>query len=229
MIQSSLSTGRGSGAGAGVLSEPAFGSAAVTATAGRAASLGACRCPRVGPLRLRHSVRSPRRCRARQLGRALQRRSLPTSQTSPLGGIPRANSTGRAGAQRCPCPPATASVPPWCSARCTPDNRRDTACVRYLESIQMLNNIRKVCILPDMPMVGLTHKRAVSSRKAQCAVSRRPLPGAERLAGRSIGRWCGTLHRRGCRHDGSDAGQPEFCRCYRCPLCGHRRSGPAQR
>jgi hypothetical protein len=37
--------------------------------------------------------------------------------------------------------------------------------VRYRESVQMLNNIRKVCILPDMPMVGLTHKRGVSSEQ----------------------------------------------------------------
>jgi hypothetical protein len=35
--------------------------------------------------------------------------------------------------------------------------------VRYRESVQMLNNILKVCILPNMPMVGLTHERAVSS------------------------------------------------------------------
>jgi PPE-repeat protein len=96
MYQSALSTSLGSGAGAGVLSEPAFGSGAVTATAGRAASLGALSVPQnwtsAAPAFSQVASALPSAS-----GASATTPVLPTSQTSPLG-VPRANSTGRAGA-----------------------------------------------------------------------------------------------------------------------------------
>ncbi len=92
MSGSVMSAGVGSGAGA--LSSPGLGGTAVTATAGRAASLGPLSVPQgwtsAAPAFSQVASALPNGPRATPT-------VVPTSQTSPLG-VPRANSTGRAGA-----------------------------------------------------------------------------------------------------------------------------------
>jgi PPE-repeat protein len=96
MSGSVMSTGVGSGAGA--LSSPGIGGTAVTATAGRAASLGELSVPQgwtsAAPAFSQVASALPS-------GARVASPVVPASQTSPFG-LPRANSTGRAGADSRP-------------------------------------------------------------------------------------------------------------------------------
>jgi PPE-repeat protein len=96
MSGSAMSTGVGSGAGA--LSSPGIGGTAVTATAGRAASLGALSVPQgwtsAAPAFSHVASALPS-------GGRVTTPVVPASQTSPLA-LPRANSTGRADADSSP-------------------------------------------------------------------------------------------------------------------------------
>jgi PPE-repeat protein len=91
-------TGAGVGSGAGALGSPGIGGTAVTATAGRAASLGALSVPQgwtsAAPAFSQVASALPSGPRATPP-------VVPASQTGPLG-LPRANSTGRAGANSRP-------------------------------------------------------------------------------------------------------------------------------
>ena len=96
MSGSVMSTGVGSGAGA--LSSPGFGGTAVTATAGRAASLGALSVPQgwtsAAPAFSQVASALPG-------GTSTTSPVVPPSQASPFG-VPRANSAGRADADSRP-------------------------------------------------------------------------------------------------------------------------------
>jgi hypothetical protein len=93
MSGSVMSTGVGSGAGA--LSSPGIGGTAITATAGRAASLGALSVPQgwtsAAPAFSQVASALPS-------GARVTSPVVPASQTSRPFALPRANSTGRAGA-----------------------------------------------------------------------------------------------------------------------------------
>jgi PPE-SVP subfamily C-terminal region len=91
-----MSTGVGSGAGA--LSSPGFGGTAVTATAGRAASLGAMSVPQGWTSAAPAFSQVPS---ALPSGARVTTPVVPASQTSPFA-LPRANSTGRADADSPP-------------------------------------------------------------------------------------------------------------------------------
>ena len=96
MSGSVMSTGVGSGAGA--LSSPGIGGTAVTATAGRAASLGELSVPQgwtsAAPAFSQVASALPS-------GARVASPVVPASQTGPFA-LPRANSTGRAGADSHP-------------------------------------------------------------------------------------------------------------------------------
>jgi hypothetical protein len=96
MSGSVMSTGVGSGAGA--LSSPGFGGTAVTATAGRAASLGALSVPQgwtsAAPAFSQVASALPG-------GTSTTSPVVPPSQAGPFG-LPRANSAGRADADSRP-------------------------------------------------------------------------------------------------------------------------------
>ena len=110
MSGSVMSTGVGSGAGA--LSSPGFGGPAVTATAGRAASLGAMSVPQgwtsAAPAFSQVASALPAG------GPRVAPPVVPANPTSPFG-LPRANSTVRAGADSRPAALLQRSDPPWCN------------------------------------------------------------------------------------------------------------------